>query len=74
MTRARSNLGQDVQEKTCPIDPDAGVGFGTGSPLQRWSKNCFLSTSSRASATEPHGLQLQDGRRPAGNQPPVGGV
>jgi hypothetical protein len=72
MTKAGKDNAQDKAGQASS-NLAGGEGFGSGSPLQRWSNICFLP-STRLIVTKAQGLQLEDGWPLILQQPAVDGV
>jgi len=71
MTKARKDLDQDALGRASGTEV---LGWGSGSPLQRWSNVCFLPSAARRSVTKSHGLQFQDGGGLSADQSAIGGI
>jgi len=74
MTKARKDLDQDALGRASGTEVSAWLGWGSGSPLQRWSNVCFLPSAARRSVTKSHGLQFQDGGGLGADQSAIGGI
>jgi hypothetical protein len=74
MTKAKMEGCQDGLGRSSSPASGLGVGFGSASPLQRWSNVCFLRSSARSSVAKSYGLQLQNGGALAPDQSAVSGI
>ncbi len=74
MTKVKLEAWQDGLGRSSSHASSFGIGFGSGSPLQRWSNVCFMPSAGRSSVAEANGLQILDCAGLVADQSAIGGI